>query len=163
MKTIIIYASTYGYAKDCAITLSNQFTGEVLLVNIATDTIPLVEQFDNVVIGGSIYMGQISKKIKTFCTSNIDLLKDKRVGLFICCGLPENLETYIKNSFPEELIKKAISIESFGGELRLEKMKFAHKMLTKLMQKSAIKEGKPLSKQLPENITKLASSILKLA
>lgn len=161
MKTIIIYSSTYGYAKDCASELSKQIKGEVLLVNVSTDTIPSINEFDNVVIGGSIYMGQISKKIKAYCTSNINLLKDKRVGLFLCCGLPENLEKNIKNAFPEGVLKKAISVEFFGGELRIEKMKFTHKMLTGLMKKAAVKDGKALSKRMPENIAKLAAIINK--
>ena len=161
MKTIIIYSSTYGYAKDCASELSKQLKGEVLLLNLSTDTIPSINEFDNVVIGGAIYMGQISKKIKAYCTSNADLLKNKRVGLFICCCLPENVEKNIKNAFPEELLKKAISVEFFGGELRIEKMKFAHKVLTGLMQKVAIKDGKTLAKQMPENIAKLSAIINK--
>lgn len=159
MKTLIIYSSTYGYAKDCANELSKQLKGEVLIVNISTDTMPLISEFDNVVIGGSIYMGQISKKIKAYCTSNIDLLKNKRVGLFLCCGLPEDFQKSIKNAFPEELLKKAISVVSFGGELRIEKMNLAHKILVTLMKKAAVKEGKVLAKQMPENIVKLTAII----
>lgn len=159
MKTIIIYGSTYGYAKDCANELSKQIKGEVLLVNVSTDTIPSIDEFDNVVIGGSIYMGMISKKIKTYCTSNVDLLKEKRVGLFICSGLAEDVEKNTKNAFSEELLKKAISVEYFGGELRIEKMKFTHKILTGLMKKAAIKEGKSLGVQMPENIAKLSANI----
>ena len=159
MKTIIIYASTYGYAKDCANELSKQLTGEVLIVNVSTDTLLSISGFDNVVIGGSIYMGHISKKIKAYCISNLDLLKNKRVGLFLCCGLPEDFEKYIKNAFPEELLKKAISVKSFGGELRIEKMNFTHKILAGFMKKAAVKEGKTLAKQMPENIAKLAAII----
>lgn len=161
MKTIIIYSSTYGYAKDCASELSKQLKGEVLLVNVSTDKIPSLNEFDNVVIGGSIYMGQISKKIKAYCTSNVDLLKNKRVGLFLCCGLPENFEKNIKNSFPEELLEKAISLESFGGELRVKKMKLTHKILTAFMKKASAREGKALAKQMMENIAKLAAIINK--
>ena len=156
MNTIILYASIYGYTKDCATKLSKQLKGEVLLINVLTDKIPTIDEFDNVVIGGSIYMGQISKKIKVYCTSNIDLLKNKRVGLFLCCGLPKNYEINIKNAFPEELLKHAISVESFGGELRIEKMKFTHKILVGIMKKAAAKEEKVIAKQMPENITKMA-------
>lgn len=156
MKTIIIYGSTYGYAKDCANKLSKQLNGDVLLIDISKDTIPSIDEFDNVVIGGAIYMGQISKKIKAYCVSNVELLKKKRVGLFLCSGLPQNYEINIKNAFPKELLKQAISVESFGGELRIEKMKFTHKILVGIMKKSAAKEEKALEKQMPENIAKMA-------
>lgn len=161
MKTIIIYSSTYGYAKECVNKLSKQLKGEMLLVNVSTDKIPSIDEFDNVVIGGSIYMGQISKKIKEYCTLNVDLLNSKRIGLFLCCGLSEDFEKYINNAFPEELFKKAISVESFGGELRIKKMKFTHKILTGFMKKIAEKEGKVIAKQMPENIEKLATIINK--
>jgi len=53
-------------------------------------------------------------------------------------------------------LEKAISAETFGGELRSGKMKSTHKILAGLMKKAAIKEGKALVKQMPENIEKLA-------
>ena len=161
MKTIIIFGSTYGYTKECMNKLVEQLKGEVVLVNVGTDTIPPIDKFDNVIMGGSIYMGQIQKKVKAFCASNVDLLKNKRLGLFLCCGLPENFEQNIKNAFPEELVKKAIAIESFGGELKIEKMKLVHRILTGVMKKAAAKEGKEPIKQMPENITKLAAIINK--
>lgn len=159
MKTIIIYGSTYGYAKECTKRLAEQLKGETLVVNVSTDTIPPIDKFDNVIIGGSIYMGQIQKKVKVYCASNVGLLKNKRLGLFLCCGLPENFMQHTKNAFPEELLKNAVAIESFGGELRIEKMNLMHKILTGVMQKAAVKEGKEPTKQMPENIAKLAAII----
>lgn len=161
MKTVIIYGSTYGYAKDCVKKLSEQINGEIFLVNVSTDIIPKVDEFDNVIIGGSIYMGKIQKKVKAFCDLNIDLLKNKRVGLFLCCGLPENFELNMKNSFGEELLSRSIGKECFGGELRTDKMNFAHKLITKLMEKVSAKEDKGPMKPMPQNIVKLASIINK--
>lgn len=75
----------------------------------------------------------------------------------MCCGLPENFEQSLKNSFPEELLNRAIAKECFGGELRTAKMSIAHKMITVLMKKAAAKEGKEPIKQMSENIAKLAA------
>ena len=58
-------------------------------------------------------------------------------------------------------MKKAISVESFGGELRIEKMKLTHKILTGVLKKAAAKEGKVLAIQIPENIAKMAAIINK--
>lgn len=159
MKTLIVYGSTYGYAKECAKQLSEQLKGGVVLVNAQADKIPALKEFDNVIIGGSIYMGQIQKKVKDFCTANVEELSGKRVGLFLCCGLPENLELSMKNAFPEKLLQKAAAKECFGGELRPEKMNFLHRMLTGVMTKAAAKEGKAPARPMPENITKLAEMI----
>jgi len=161
MKTMIIFSSTYGYTKECALKLSEQLKGEVFLVNAMTDDTPPINEFDNIVMGGSIYMGQIQKKVKAYCTSNAELLKNKRTGFFLCCGLPEKFEQSLKNSFPEELLDRAIAKECFGGELRSAKMSIAHKIITSLMKKSAAKEGKEPIKQMPQNIAKLAAIINK--
>lgn len=158
MKTLIIYASTYGYTKECADKVKELIQGEVTVSNIKTDKIPEIEDFDNVVMGGSIYMGQIHKKLKEYCTANLDKLLKKRIAFFLCCGLPENFEETIKNCFPKELLDRAIAKECFGGELRIEKMNLAHKMIAGLMQR-AVKPGTPETMGLPENMTKLAEAV----
>ena len=155
MKTLIIYASTYGYAKECADKLKEMIEGEVTASNRKTDQVPPLDGFDQVIIGGSIYMGQIQKKIKEYCTANLKPLLQKKVGLFLCCGLPENFEDTIKNCFPRELLEHAAVKECFGGELRIEKMNLAHKMIAGLMQR-ATKQGTPETMGMPENMTKLA-------
>lgn len=159
MKTLIIYASTYGYGKECAEKLAEQLKGEILLANISKESNPPIDNFENVVIGGSIYMGQIQKKLKEYCASNVELLKNKRLALFLCSGAPENFEKDMKNSFPEELLKIAIAMEPFGGEIRREKLNFAHKIIMRMMDKATAKDGKAHMKQMPENITKLAEII----
>jgi len=161
MKTMIIYSSTYGYTKECAEKLKEYLSGEVIVVNATIDVIPQLEETDNVLIGGSIYMGQIQKNMKEFCASNVVLLKDKRLGLFLCCGLPEKFEQAMKDAFPEELLNKAIAKECFGGELRTEKMNLFHKIIAIVMKKSATKEGKEPIKQMSENIAKMAAIINK--
>ena len=136
--------------------------GEIIVVNATIDVIPPLDEIDNVLVGGSIYMGQIQKNIKEFCASNVALLKEKRLGLFICCGLPDKFEQAMKDAFPKELLKKAIAKECFGGELRTEKMNLVHKIIAIFMKKSAAKEGKEPIKQMPENIVKMAAIVNKL-
>ena len=156
METIIIYGSKYGYTEDCVKSLAEQIKGEVILFNIYNEKIPNIDKFDNIIIGGSIYMGQIQKKLKLYCTQNNRSLVNKRLALFLCCGLPENFEQTLKNVFPEELLEKAVVKECFGGDLRTGRMNFADKMISGLMKKAAAKEGKSEVRQMPENISSLA-------
>ena len=161
MKTIIIYDSKYGFTEDCVTSLAGQLEGEVSIVNLCNEKIQKIDNFDNIIIGGSIYMGQIQKKIKLYCSENIEMLLTKRLALFLCCGLPENFLQNLKSNFPEELLTKAVATECFGGELRTEKMNFADKMITGLMKKAAEKEGKSQPTQMSDNIKKLAEIINK--
>lgn len=159
MKIMIIYATKYGFTKDCAELLKNKISGEVSITNVMIDTIPSLNEYDTIIIGGSIYMGQIQKKLKSYCFANTDLLAKKNIALFLCCGSEENFEQNLKNAFPDVLLNKAISKECFGGEFRVDKMNFFHKFITKMALKSAEKKGKKTSTQLTENIFKLAESV----
>src|SRR5665648_937266 len=87
MKTLIIYASTYGYTKECVEKLKELIDGEVIITDIKKDDVPSSDEFDNIIIGGSIYMGQIHKKLKEYCTANLNLLLNKKIALFLCLSL----------------------------------------------------------------------------
>ena len=56
MKTLILYATRHGCAEKCATKL-----------------------------GGSIHAGKIQKGVKDFCAKNLEVLKGKRLGLYLCC------------------------------------------------------------------------------
>lgn len=159
MKTLVLYATTYGFTKECVEDLSKELNGEVIVVDVMKEEVPTLESFDQVVIGGSVYIGQLQKKLKLVCTEQLSNLMNKRLALFLCCGLPENFEQVLSNSIPEQLINHAFIKECFGGELRMENMKFSHKLITNLMKKATAKEGKPEPKKLTKNIQKFASAL----
>jgi menaquinone-dependent protoporphyrinogen oxidase len=159
MKTLIVYATKYGFTGDCVEKLKVKLDGDNTAVNVLTGTVPELSGYDNIIIGGSVYMGQINKKLKEFINQNLDTLLQKRVALFVCCGLPDNLEATLKNAFPEELQKKAVAVECFGGVLDTGKMKMADKMITTMIKKAVANEGKPEPAPLPENIDKLAKAV----
>jgi len=159
MKTLIVYATKYGFTGDCVEKLKGKLEGDSTAVNVLTGAVPDISGYDNIVIGGSVYMGQINKMLKEFITQNLNALLQKRVALFVCCGMPDNLEATLKNAFPAELMQKAIAVECFGGVLDTGKMKMADKMITSMIKKATAKEGKPEPAPLPENIVKLAKAV----
>ncbi len=163
MKTLIVYGSIYGYSEECARKLKNLLGEETVLVNALKDPIPSLELFDGVVIGGSIYMGQIQKQIKKFIKEHLKELLQKRVCLYMCCALVDNFSVELENSFPDELIQSAVDIESFGGRLCIDKMSFMHRTMTKMMMKVAAKEGKPPVSEFPQHIEKLAQAMMNSA
>lgn len=68
------------------------------------------------------HVGQVQKKIKQFCLNNLDLLKEKKIRLFVCCmERGEKATSQFNEAFPEELIKHASATGIFGGELNIEK------------------------------------------
>lgn len=137
MKTIIIYSSKYGSTADCAKLLSAGLSSAVELANIDkmnAKNIPL-ENFDKVILGSSIYIGGISRMMRTFCNENVDILSKKRVGIFLCCGFPAQMNEYLAKNFPAALLKNAVAIENFGGEARVDKLKVMDKLIMKAATK----------------------------
>lgn len=138
MKTLIIYASQHGTTEQCAIKLSEKLEGNVEICNIKKEGNVDITQYDKVIIGGSIYGGKIQKEIVEFCSQNISTLKEKKIGLFICCMSKHGSEKQIKLSFPEELLTHAIAKQSFGGEFKFNKMSFLERTIAKIVSKTLI-------------------------
>ena len=90
MNTLVVYASKHGSAEDCAKTVAGKLKGKVELVNLKEKIVKDVFVYDEVIIGGSIYAGRIQMEVTEFCSKNLDVLKSKNLGLFICCMNIEN-------------------------------------------------------------------------
>jgi menaquinone-dependent protoporphyrinogen oxidase len=164
MNTIIIYATKHGASKKCAELLAGRLTGKVDLCNIKEGNSPELSQYDNVIIGGSIYAGTIPKELSEFCTKNLTALKEKKLGLYICCMNGKEAEKQLNNVFPQELLKAAVVKKSLGGEFKFKEMNFFERLITKMVSKSLAKEdpslaidmSKDLSMLSEENINELA-------
>lgn len=140
MKTLIIYATKHGSTKKYAEILLEKLTGRVDLYNVKDKKSPELSQYDNVIIGGSIYMGRVQKELSEFTAKHLNILKDKRVGLYICCMNKSEAEKQLNSAFPQELLKCAIAKGSFGGEFNFKKMNFLERFLIKIVSKSLSKE-----------------------
>ncbi|MCH5138294.1 flavodoxin domain-containing protein [Clostridiaceae bacterium UIB06] len=155
MKTLIIYGTKHGFAEKCAGLLKDKLQGEVTIVNVSKGNVPDIRLFDNIIVGGSTYMGQIQKEVKSFCSKNLNLLKDKRVGIFICGMNNQDLDAQLNNSFPEELLANAIAKEHFGGEVVFRNINFFERFIMKKVGKI----DKDTSRASEENIDKFSNMI----
>lgn len=141
MKTIIVYSTKYDFTKERVHEIAAALESDVKMVNISEEKPPSLESFDAVILGGSVFMGQINKTLKAFCVENEAILNSKKLGLFLSCGLPDNVDTHFSNAYPQSLLDHATAKVNLGGELRLNQMSFGDKMITKMMIKATEKEG----------------------
>ena len=150
MNTAVIYSSKYGCTIDCANYIKAGLPAKVTLVNIDTTNSQSIdlEMYDTIILGSSIYIGAISKKMRTFCKERMDLLSRKKVGLFLCCAYPEEAAEYFSKIFPPALLKNAVAVKEFGGEARIEKMN----TIDKLIMKAVTKGNRDSLKLLYENM-----------
>lgn len=130
MKTLIIYSTKHGTAEKAVNILKSKLKGEVHTVNIMLEPVTAVEEYDNIILGGSIYIGKIQKKLSTFVNTNLPLLLEKKIGLFICAGEEDEAlkEKEFIIAFPPTLFDHAIAKEVFGFEFDMAKLNFLEKL-----------------------------------
>lgn len=143
MKTIIVYGTKYGTTTKAVKELQKHLQGEVTAVNIVKESAPDLKVFDKVIVGGSIYVGQIQKEVTAFITEQRQTLLTNPLGLFICAGSDE---TTLHSVFEESLRAHANSAENFGGELDTTKMNWIERLICRLIAKTNAKNNKPQPK-----------------
>lgn len=140
MKSIIIYATKYGSAEEAANRIKAALGEDTQLCNIQKDTVPELDAYDTVILGGSIYIGMVQKQIKEYCNSHLPKLLGKKVGLFLCAGeQKEDVQLKeLQTNFPEALSQHAAAKEVLGYAFPFEKMKFLDKLVMKKMKGDSV-------------------------
>jgi len=157
MKTLIIYASKYGCTADCANYLQSRISKDVTLVDINKSAAQVdLDSYGTIIIGGSVYISKVSKKLRAFCNSNLDILTKKKTGIFLCSALSDEFNETLKNNFPESLLKSAKVIKLFGSEARLDKMSFADKMIIKAVTKGDFSKFKISNERMDEFVHEMS-------
>jgi len=145
VKTLIIYGTKHGTAGECAQMIAAKLNGEVDVCSIKDGVVPEISKYDRVIIGGPIYAGSMHREVREFCAKNLEALKGKRIGLFICCMNKSAEETQLNNAFPEELLEACRVKDSFGGQFKFSEMSFIERGITKMVTKFLAKEDKNLA------------------
>ncbi len=153
MNTLIVYSTKYGCTEKCAELLSKKLIGKVDIINLKKVSYIDISKYEKIIIGGSIYIGKIQKEVTEFCSKNLDKLKEKRIGLFIC-GMQEGeiINNEFNQNFNSEIIKITDAKEHFGGEFNFNKMNFMEKIIVKKISKVTSSK----SNILEDNIRKFA-------
>lgn len=136
-KILIAYAGKHGCTEECARTLAGKLTAGADLCNLKEKQKVDLDAYDKIILGGSIYAGRIQKEVKDLCAKNENLLKGKKLGLYIC-GMSEGdtAKKQLEASFPQGLLDSALAKESFGGKLEISKMNFMEKKIIKMIAKT---------------------------
>ena len=170
MKVLIVYATKHGSSKEAAEMLANSIkkNAEVSLFNI-NDNPPSPEDFDAVVVGGSIRFGKLNSKLKKYIKAHKALLAEKMSAIFICCGIAKDFEDYVTMQLPSDL-NCPLGIHYFGGHLKPDRVHgIFDKILVKAMRESILMQDPDksdyyrheLPELMPDTIYALAERILK--
>lgn len=172
MKILIIYATRGGVSRQCAHILGKHLeeTNEVDIFSIDDEKLPATpDGYDVAVLGGSIRMGALNRKLKKYIKINREKLSSMPCSVFMCCGLIKDFEDYVTTQLPSKL-KCSLEKYCFGGELKPEKLKGLDKWLVRIIRQSIIMQDPDkfedqryeLPEILDENIAQLAQKIKSL-
>jgi menaquinone-dependent protoporphyrinogen oxidase len=127
-KTIVIFSTKHGSVENAVKLLKEKLGGEVTVINIMNEDPPELNEYENVILGGSIYVGKIQKQLSKYMEKHLSELLTKRIGLFICAAEREDIrEKELIDSFPKKLFEHSICKEIFGYEIHYEDMNFIEK------------------------------------
>ena len=170
MKILIIYATKNGVSKIAAERLSEQLSSsnEISLYDI-NDNPPAPNTFDVIVLGGSVRMTRINKKLKKYIKKYLNEISNMPSAFFFCCGIIRDFDDYKATELPSK-IQFSLGIECFGGELKPDKLTGFDKLVVKAMRQSILTQDSDLRNSsnlelpefMPENVLALAERIKRL-
>ena len=164
MKILLAYATKSGTTRECVRRLAAE------LHQIPTETVclnngcPDLSQYDLIVAGGPVRFGKLHPAVRQFLTGQEALLRQKPLGLFLCCGLAHEYEYYCEHLLPKTLREHAFLTTDFGGSLRTDTKNPLERLLLHFIRstiaESELEDGEytpSLPGILPENIGKMAT------
>ena len=87
-KTIIVYSSVDGHTKEICQKIASQLEHQVDIVSV--DDNPMVEEYDQIIIGASIRYGKYRQSLFDFIDKNKNTIDTKKNAFFFCkCGCKE--------------------------------------------------------------------------
>lgn len=168
MNILIIYASHGGVTERCAKMLGSELQEHhsITYVDARQDMLPAPDGFDVVVIGSSVRIENINRKVKRYVKDNLDALNDMPCAVYLCCGFTRLFGEYSESLFPRRF-EPSLGYHLFGGELKPDRVKGFDKLAVMAMRSSIRsqdfeendRDHHDLPEIIPENITLLAKSI----
>jgi len=130
MKNLIVFKSKHGTTRKIAMELQDRLgTYKTDLADLSKVKDVNLSQYDTVLIGGSIHMAKIQKKLTAFCDKHLDELLQKKIGLFMCFMDMEHGKEEFEAAFPKALREHSDANGLFGGEFLFEEMNFMERMI----------------------------------
>lgn len=80
----IVYSTWCGSSRDAAVWISEGINGIAQVFDVREK--PDLSRYQNIIVGGSIRSGKVSKEMQEFLNANRDILKNKVRGHFVVCG-----------------------------------------------------------------------------
>lgn len=153
MKTAIVYLSLTGTVKKCAELLQSKIDNTDI-IDINTENVDL-NNYDNIIIGGALYVSKFNGKLIKFINNNYAALMDKKLGFYVCC-VDDKYYEHLKKCVDNTLLNKAAAVEWLGAEIEPSRAKGFNKFILKIMNKVYSKDNMSMPEIKMDKIEALA-------
>ena len=162
MKILIAYAGKSGTSKAAAEMLAQLLTSHEVTVADLTKNDTVLGDAAYLVLGGAIRMGKPHKALRRFLKENEAAIAALPHTLFLCCGIPEQFENYLRRTYPKSVLDSAEDAVYFGGELIVANQRGFDKIVARMIRNS-IRDSEDdeagLPGLLPEHVRMLADRL----
>ena len=135
MKGLIVYKGKYGATRQYAAWIGEALNWPLFTPEQLLD--PTLNDADVVIVGGSVYAGQLT--LNNWLKKHAHQLLRKKVFLFIVCATPADkkdvLEQIAKHNVPA-LLQDLVVVFFFRGRLVIENLSWLHKWMLKLASRT---------------------------
>lgn len=136
MKILAVYATKTMTCEKCLCELEKCLPqGEITRANITNGSCAYdLKDFDFVLIGSSIRMGRINRRVKNYIKDHMNELSGTNYALFLCLGFVDLFDEYARKNFPGKVMDDARAVACFGGEMDLSRQKGIDKLIIKIVR-----------------------------
>lgn len=135
MKILIVYGTKYGTTQKAAQMIEKELPGEVDLVNLKDEKEPDVCVYDVILIGASVYGGNIQREVRSFLDHQKQDLLSKPYGIFIAAGNDLEVQRNYRVYVGKTMYDHAEIREYIGYSYDFSKMNFFEKTIIKKVAK----------------------------
>lgn len=131
MNKILLYTSKTGSTKKCAEYIVNDRSVEMHDITSFNGSL---DDYDTIILGSPVYIGQIAKVMTEFIKANEDLLLNKELIIYLCSMNQDTYEEMINLNFSEE-IRNHANIVNVGGAYYFDKLNWFKRFVVKKLAK----------------------------
>ena len=140
MNTLIVYASKSGTTEEAARVAEERLRGPCRLLDLRDKKaeIPVLGQYDAVIVGSPLYMGRPMKEVARFCREHeTELTRGKPVLALFTCGMGDAAEgeSCFRRCLPEAVTRAALIYRHLGGEVHEDRLNAFGRMAMREYQK----------------------------
>jgi len=135
MKTLIIYTSKHGSTQKIVSYIQDKLSCDTL--NLLTTPAPSLDEYDLILLGGSIYYGSLHTKLTSYINEVLPQLLEKKIGLFLVCLLSEETAAeQFNHNFDQALLNHSMADGFFGGVLESDSLNPIEKIVSRFTFKN---------------------------